>query len=303
MDDSLEQGPSSLLSPLYPSVEALRASKQHLEPLEPLSNYPRIGRVNGTPLGPLKGGNLPRESNYVISWLRFPEEASVILDDRGPSHGRSRRKGKGGWGGPLVNSSEPSIPPYRRDVWAKPDENNAHLTLSWLHLPTWVPFSILRSGLLRDLANTTRGINISRLFVQFYLFSFLFLSSFFYSLERVRRESRTIGRYVEIFTKYSVPSTLLRWFDIYINYWNLYHRFVANPNKRTIYRSRCNRLLARSNTEELSFIRFILFENYTLYSSQTFTEYEINRIRIAKWERRGADFYVRSRYRRPFSAD
>lgn len=66
------------------AAQVLRVAEHpHLQPLEPLSNYPRIGRVNGT-ARPFKG----REStariqlrNIVAALL--PEEASVILDDRG----------------------------------------------------------------------------------------------------------------------------------------------------------------------------------------------------------------------------
>lgn len=53
---------------------------------KPLPSYPRFGRVNGI-ARPFKG----RESNYVISWLRYAEEAVAILDD-----GVSNRN-DGGW--------------------------------------------------------------------------------------------------------------------------------------------------------------------------------------------------------------
>lgn len=91
-------------------------------------------------LGPLKGENLPRESNYVISWLRFAEEASVILDDRGRATdevegetGRERvREREGGEEvrEPPVNSFSLASYLPRCSLWDKPDENNAHLTLS-----------------------------------------------------------------------------------------------------------------------------------------------------------------------------
>ena len=56
------KGHPLLLVSFVPSVvEALGVAEQHLEPLEPLSNYPRIGRVNGI-ARPFKG----RESTARI---------------------------------------------------------------------------------------------------------------------------------------------------------------------------------------------------------------------------------------------
>lgn len=88
------------------------ASLQHLEPLEPLSNYPRIGRVNGT-ARPFKGREFTARiqlRNIVAAVprrsIRDPRRQRTETIDE--AEGKER---EGGGEEPLVNSFEPSIPP------------------------------------------------------------------------------------------------------------------------------------------------------------------------------------------------
>ncbi|KAG7203988.1 hypothetical protein KM043_001852 [Ampulex compressa] len=91
----LQQGCSS--RPLCPG-EILPKGREHLEALDPPRRIILESAVSMQPLGPLKGENSPRESNYVISWLRFAEEASVILEDGGRAARRAEARGGGARG-------------------------------------------------------------------------------------------------------------------------------------------------------------------------------------------------------------
>ena len=151
---TLEQGPSSspprlLCAPRV--VEALgsccrAASAATRTPFELSSNRPCQWNRSARPF---KGREstariqlrnivaaVPRRSIRDPWWQR-----TMPRRETKPTGGGTRREGQR-QGNPSENTASveqlrPSLP-WWCSLWAKPDENNAHLTLSWLHLPTWV---------------------------------------------------------------------------------------------------------------------------------------------------------------------
>jgi len=73
LDDSLTR---TILLCFVPAIDPSRRAAASANAWKPLSSYSRFGRVNGI-TRPFKG----RKSNYVISWLRYAEEAVAMLDD------------------------------------------------------------------------------------------------------------------------------------------------------------------------------------------------------------------------------